>query len=95
MSEGTYCRQTCIAVTYRIVPFGFDVSEEIEHQGCVEITQRLLRRCLACCALRTVQQEPEGVAIGRDRSWAGVLLLDQALCKEALEQRRELGGNSE
>jgi hypothetical protein len=95
VSKGTYRRQSCIARTNRVVPFGLEMREEIQHQGRIDIAQCQHGRWLARCASRIVQQELEGIAIGSDCSRADVLLLDQALGEEALEQRAEFRGRGE
>ena len=75
--------------------FGFEMGKEVQYQRRIEIAQRQLGGWFACRAFGVSQHQPEGIAIGDDRSRAGILLLEQAFGEEALEQRGEFGGNCE
>jgi hypothetical protein len=95
MGKGAHRGQSCIAAAHRVVAFGFEVGEEVEDQRRIEVAQSQLGRWFAPFSVRIAQQQPEGIAIGGDRPWAGILLLQQAFGEEALDQRGEFGRNGE
>ena len=71
---------------------GFKVSQEAKNQLRIDIPQGQPGRRFAELALSIAQQEPEGVPVRSHGPGAHGLLLEEALCKEALDQGGELGG---
>jgi hypothetical protein len=63
--------------------------KEISHQGRVDVVERQHRRRPVQSLLRKPQQQPERVAVGRNRMGARLTLLYQPLCEEALQQGGE------
>ena len=70
-------------------PFGFEVGEERADQRRVEVVDVQLERLFTGLLMREVQQQPECVAVGGDRAWAGVTLGDQPVGEERLQRGRD------
>jgi hypothetical protein len=66
-----------------------EVVEERSDQRCVEVGEVQLAWLLASLLLGEGQEQAEGVAVGGDRAWAGVLLGHQPVGEPGLEGRRE------
>ncbi len=82
-------RQAGVAASYAALPLALEMIEKGEDQRGVEIGERELGRCLTGSRLRKLQEQPERVAVSRDRVRAHRSVLPQVLGEEALEQHRE------
>jgi hypothetical protein len=92
MSKGSHCGQSRVAAAHRVVAHGFKVREEVEYQRRIKIAQGERNGWFAPLSFCVLEQQPERIAIRCDSSWTGILLLYQAVGKEALEQPGEFGG---
>ena len=81
--------EPCVAGLGAVAAVLFEVVEERSDQRRVEVGEVQLAWLLAGLLLGVGQQQPEGVAVGGDRAWAGVLLGHQPVGEPGLEGRRE------
>ena len=81
-----------VAAARPVTAHRFAVDEEVGDQIGVDVLDCELDRRLAVPSAREPQQQPERVAIARDRMVAGLHLDTQSVGEEALDQRRQGDG---
>ncbi len=81
-----------VAAARAITPRGLGMDEEVGDQIGVDVLDRQLDRRLAVSSARISEQQPERVAIARDRMSARLHLGAQPVGEEALDQRRQGDG---
>src|SRR5260370_12746927 len=84
--------QSGIPAARTVAPGGLDVQEEFADQVGIEVFDPELRWNLAPLLAGEPQEEPERVAVTRDRMCARLHLRAQAFGEEALKQRRGCRG---
>jgi hypothetical protein len=78
-------RQAVVAGPWAVAAVLFEVGEERADQRCVEVIDAQIARVLAGRGRGECEQQPERVAVGRDRLPAGVELRDQTLSEIRLD----------
>ena len=72
----------------------FQMVQERADQGGIQVGHAESARRSTRLLVREGEQEPEGIAVGRDRVRAGVGLPGQPVGEEPLQDRREIGHKS-
>ncbi len=72
-----------------VVPLGLQVRQERRDRGGVQVVPVELRGQLPGPGVDEREQQPKGVAVGRDGAGAGLTLLDEPVGEERLQGRRD------
>src|SRR5262249_10584863 len=87
--EGAESSQAQVARSWGIAASFFQVLQEGQDCGRVEIRQGKGRAFLPPTLMEEAQQQPEGVPVRSDRAVTGILLLHETLAEKVLDQGSE------